>query len=193
LKKRTVFGLSLLIIASFFLAGCFGDEEPKFEPPPVEGSASLQSQTGWLDSGSEASPSSIDLPVVLMDANASEDMKITRAVFVLKWEDSDSEHSDTDEGSDPDTATLTVTGGSFSESGSSDGAGGTVTLELPLGNETAGSDEEIELPSQWTATIAGEYGGGKPAKAPSGRDMFLFVYYDQGLAYSLDVSFEFVS
>ncbi|MDG6220678.1 MAG: hypothetical protein QCI38_04430 [Candidatus Thermoplasmatota archaeon] len=148
----------------------------------------LPTRSGWLESSSNP-PSQIE------NYNLYNEKTIS-ITFTVTVEDSDDAHAETDQGSDPDTARITIT---------ADGQYQTALMVTDSTEEFSFGTSAYEyLPSSWSVEIFGvEFGGGKsmppifqppnlldrPDRFIGSRNSSLFVYVDQGLLWTIEVTY----
>ena len=182
MNKRIVIGLIILILLIAAAAGCSENKAPKKSGGPSyeEVDGEYPSESGWLDDdGNQGLSAKIPLEI-----NASE--KITEISVKMKFEDSDSEHSESDDGSDPDDVSIKLSNGVMESEAKSGSTPCTLTVTMES-NSTDENENEGTLMGNWEISINGNCNGGKP------RLIFgLLVWIDQGVAYTLEVTYSYI-
>lgn len=170
----------------------YPDDEDLFPNDPavhdiVLNKTSLPVQSGWVESdssGGDGGPgyAEASIPIEL------ENKWVVSISVTLKLEDSDETHNETDEGSDPDV----VRGKLISEDIEFSNRSGVTPCALFMsheGNITEQSEEDDGLPRNWYVELTAECYGGKPTGIGPG---FQFLtYLDQGVAWELEVEYEY--
>ena len=181
----------VMIVAAF--AGCSEEKSSASTPRGDELPGTLDTETGWLESNwgsSDTEPYTVSTSL-LVDINETD---IIAIIFTIKFDDSDTAHSESDEGSNPDQVTIKAVGGAV-ESAEVTGET-TCTLKIdvtPQANASSG-DEEPLLGSSWDLEISADCYGGKPYYIIFPRPgPTPLSYKDQGVAYTLDVAFTYLS
>ena len=180
MNKKIVIGLIILILLIAAAAGCSENKAPKKDGGPSykEVDGEPLSESGWIDDdGNQGASATIPLTI-----NAS--AMITSISVKMKFEDSNPENSETDEGSDPDDVTIKLSNGIME----SDASSGSTPCNLEVTMAPNSTDEDAEpMMGNWEISITGNCNGGKP------RFVFgLLVWIDQGIAYTLNVSYTYL-
>ena len=186
MKKKAIIIVAILVLACFGFMGC-SDKSPGGSSEPTEVDGEMPSDSGWIDSSGGGDPSQVD-SVINVNINHT---TVVSAEFVITIEDSDSAHSDTDEGGEPDEVTVYVSGAS----GESERVSGTTpftqTITAPTANTTS-EDGAEGIGPDWKVHIQAACNSGKNPKGPGGIVPIPFlVYIDQGVAYTLEVTYTY--
>lgn len=188
-NKKTI-SLTLIVIMFFaVLAGCFGDDEKKKNPAPVFTEVSgSDSMSGWgQGQGVGGGDSTVSL-MLTTDINSS---RVISVRVEIKFDDFDSDHAGTDDGSDPDEFSVSINSSGVESQKVTGKTPGTAVLELPASNAT--TDETVEFGPELAININANCKGGKKATAiPRPAPFFPIVYVDQGIAYSIQISYTYL-
>lgn len=192
MNKKILIALTIIILLTASLAGCFGGSESKdtSEPSYTEETAEYPPETGWLESGTQEAREDEQI-YVEVDSEISiilNNSNVFSASIELMFSDYDEAHAGSDGNSPADEVEVTLTNAGFNES-----ASGTTPCTLRfemMGNQTEGDMQE-SLPSELTFHVYAKCFC-EITWPMTGRPNLMNLYVrDNGVAYEFSAGYQY--